>query len=106
MDIEILAVTKEGFLVNSCDWTRDWSKAKALQCGVHLENEHWQLIEFMRNYYLRYQHLPNMRMLVKAIASQFGADKGNSPYLHRLFGESPLKQLCLLAGVPKPPNCL
>jgi tRNA 2-thiouridine synthesizing protein E len=60
----------------------------------------------MRDYYGRYKHLPNARMFVKAVAMQFGAEKGNSAYLHRLFLDTPLRTVCLLAGLPKPANCL
>jgi tRNA 2-thiouridine synthesizing protein E len=45
-------------------------------------------------------------MFVKAVQKEFGEEKGNSRYLHRLFPESPLKYACLIAGLPKPPGCI
>lgn len=98
--------TAEGFL---CD-ARLWNEAVAIHLarglGLELTAAHWEIIHFVRGYYLRYQHLPNMRMFVRAIQKELGTDKGNASYLHGLFPDSPLKQACLIAGTPKPPGCI
>ena len=45
-------------------------------------------------------------MLVKAMASKFGEEKGNSRYLYRLFPKGPAKQATKIAGLPKPVKCI
>jgi tRNA 2-thiouridine synthesizing protein E len=47
-----------------------------------------------------------MRALVKAMASEFGSEKGNSRYLFKLFPKGPAKQATKIAGLPKPAKCL
>ncbi|CAG7857818.1 hypothetical protein MCAMS1_02785 [biofilm metagenome] len=103
---QVIETTEQGFL-RHCD---DWNEAVANQLASHenigLTQAHWEVIVFMRSYYEQYRHLPNTRMFIKAVALTLGKDKGNSPYLHRLFPDGPLKYACKLAGLPKPPTCL
>ena len=101
-----LETTESGFLVDADAWNDRVAMVLATGIGVELTDAHWEIVRFIRGYYLKYRHLPNMRMFVKAVQKEFGEDKGNSRYLHRLFPESPLKYACLIAGVPKPPGCV
>ena len=101
-----LALTEQGFLANSLDWDEDVALALAKQDSILLNEQHWEIILFMRAYYQQYKHLPNTRIFTKAIARTLGEDKGNSRYLHQLFPDGPLKYACKLAGLPKPPTCL
>ena len=78
----------------------------AEQEGIVLSSEHWEVIPFVRDFYLKYNTSPAMRALVKAMANELGSDKGNSRYLFRLFPEGPAKQATKLAGLPKPAKCL
>lgn len=98
--------TAEGFLRNSEQWNEAVAQALAAQIDVSLTDAHWEIIRFMRNYYIRFNHLPASRLFVKAVEKEFGKEKGNSRYLHRLFPGAPLKHVCLIAGLPKPPGCI
>ena len=98
--------SKEGFLLDINDWNEAVAEQLALKNGIELSAEHWEIIWFMRNYYLNFKHLPNARVFTKAIRNEFGEHKGNSRYLHKLFPDGPLKYTCKLAGLPKPPTCL
>ncbi len=102
----LIATTEQGFLLNTTDWNEDVAKALALLNDIDLTDAHWEIIFYIRTYYLQYKHLPNARVFTKAIAKGLGEEKGNSRYLHRLFPEGPLKYACKLAGIPKPPTCL
>ncbi len=101
-----LALTQDGFLVDYRQWNEQVARELAAREGLELTEAHWEIIRFMRDYYLRLHHLPNMRVFVKAVAQILGEDKGNSRYLHRLFPKGPLKYACKLAGLPRPPHCL
>jgi len=98
--------TDQGFLVNAEDWNEEVAQKLAEANHIQLNPEHWEIILFIRTYYLRFKYLPNARLFTKAIAKELGERKGNSRYLHRLFPDGPLKYACKLAGLPKPPNCL
>lgn len=106
VDGEQLATTESGFLVDFRDWSEPVAVALAAGVGIQLSEAHWEIVRFMRRYYLDYAHLPNARMFVKAVQKQFGPEKGNSRYLALLFPDSPVRQACLIAGLPKPPGCL
>ncbi len=99
-------VTADGFLLDSGQWDEQVAAILADQAGITLTEKHWEIIRFIRQYYLTFEHLPNMRMFVKALQKELGADKGQSAYLHQLFPQSPLKYACLIAGTPKPPGCI
>jgi len=103
---EILETTESGFLADANAWNEQVAVALAANIPIELTDAHWEIVRFIRNYYLRFHHLPNTRMFVKAVQKEFGEEKGNSRYLHRLFPESPLKYACLIAGLPKPPGCI
>ena len=105
--MDITALTNDqGFLINTADWNESIAELLADKCGVVLSPAHWEIIFFIRAYYQQYKHLPNMRVFIKAVANTFGVDKGNSRYLHSLFPEAPLRDVCKVAGLPKPPTCL
>jgi tRNA 2-thiouridine synthesizing protein E len=47
-----------------------------------------------------------MRPLCKSVTAALGVEKGRSIYLNQQFPGSPAKIVALLAGLPKPKNCL
>jgi dissimilatory sulfite reductase related protein len=97
---------EEGYLVNLSDWTEDVGNYLAEQENLPLSQNHWEVINFLREYYSEYQIAPAVRVLTKAIAKKLGADKGNSKYLYELFPYGPAKQACKIAGLPKPTGCV
>ena len=101
-----IALTQSGFLAHKKDWTQEVATKLALKEGIALEESHWELINFIREYYQKYNHLPNARLFVQAVRKVLGDAKGNSRYLHRLFPGGPVKQVCKFAGLSKPPGCL
>lgn len=68
--------------------------------------EHWEVVRFVRGFYLEFNTSPAIRMLVKAMANKYGEEKGNSRYLYRLFPKGPAKQATKIAGLPKPVKCI
>ncbi|MFI3178876.1 MAG: TusE/DsrC/DsvC family sulfur relay protein [Methylococcaceae bacterium] len=100
-----LEITDQGFLVKYADWNEAVAKQLAWHNQIDLSAEHWEIILFIRGYYLQFKHLPNARVFTKAVAKKLGEEKGNSRYLHKLFPDGPLKYACKLAGLPKPPTC-
>lgn len=106
LDDRTLATTDEGFLCDTDAWDSVVAEQLASIEDIDLTDQHWEIINFIRQYYLSYKHLPNARVFTKAIRNTLGEAKGNSRYLHRLFPQGPLKYASKLAGLPKPPTCL
>lgn len=97
---------REGFLIDLEAWDPAVAEALARQEGLELSPAHWELIELIRAFYREYEVSPAMRVLVKHVREQLGADKGDSIYLMTLFPGSPAKLLAKIAGLPRPTNCL
>ena len=101
-----LDTDEEGYLVNLADWSEDVANAIAKSESVEMTPNHWEVVNFLREYYNEYQIAPAVRVLTKAIGKKLGADKGNSKYLYELFPYGPAKQACKIAGLPKPTGCV
>ena len=97
---------EEGYLVDLNEWNEDVAKILAEQENVNMTDQHWEVINFLREYYNEFQIAPAVRVLTKAIGKQLGPDKGNSKYLYELFPYGPAKQACKIAGLPKPTGCI
>ncbi|MDO8595310.1 MAG: TusE/DsrC/DsvC family sulfur relay protein [Sulfuricaulis sp.] len=97
---------EEGYLADRTAWNEEVAKEMARMDDCDLNENHWQVINFLRQYYDEYQIAPAVRVLTKAIGKQLGPDKGNSKYLYELFPYGPAKQACKYAGLPKPTGCV
>ena len=110
MGIEVngktLEVDEEGYLADLSKWEPEVANVMAKDDGAELTNEHWEIINFLREYYEEYQIAPAIRVLTKAIGKKLGKDKGNSKYLYELFPYGPAKQACRYGGLPKPTGCV
>ena len=101
-----LEVDEEGYLSNLSDWEKDVATVMAKEDGIDLSEDHWEIINCLREYYEEYQIAPAVRVLTKAVGKKLGKDKGNSKYLYELFPYGPGKQACKFAGLPKPTGCV
>lgn len=110
MPIEVngktLETDEEGYLANLSDWSEDVAKVLAESEGLEMGDDHWQIVNFLREYYTEYQIAPAVRVLTKAVGKKLGKEKGNSKYLYELFPYGPGKQACKIAGLPKPTGCV
>ncbi|WP_428848477.1 TusE/DsrC/DsvC family sulfur relay protein [Shewanella kaireitica] len=96
----------QGYLKVVSDWSPELALVIAKDEEIELTEAHWEVINFVRNFYLEFKTSPAIRVLVKAIGQSLGADKGNSKYLYTLFPVGPAKQATKIAGLPKPAKCI
>jgi tRNA 2-thiouridine synthesizing protein E len=101
-----IALDPDGYLQSLADWNPQVAQALAAAEDLQLTPDHWQIIELLRRFHAQYQLSPATRPLIKYVAQQLGADKGNSLHLNRLFNGTPAKLAAKLAGLPKPTNCI
>lgn len=101
-----IEVDGEGYLKQRDDWSEALAEEIARNEGIAMSDAHWEVVRFVRAFYLEYNTSPAIRMLVKAMAQKYGEEKGNSRYLFRLFPDGPAKQATKIAGLPKPAKCL
>lgn len=96
----------DGYLINWQEWNEDLAAHMASLDGINLSDAHWEVIKFLRNYFMQYQIAPMIKILVKEIGKVMGPEKGNTKYLYELFPGGPAKQACKFAGLPKPTGCV
>lgn len=90
----------EGYLQNLDDWSEEFAHALALEEGLVLTDEHWEVIHFIRDYYEKHGVQAQVRAMIKHFERQWGPQRGNNHYLHDLFPKGgPQKQGNRLAGV-------
>ena len=97
---------KAGYLLNVEDWQPELAELIAAQENIELDESRWEVVNFVRAFYLEFNTSPAIRALVNAMKKKFGPEKGNSRYLQRLFPKGPAKQATKIAGLPKPAKCL
>jgi len=101
-----IPLDKNGYLQNVEDWDAEMVPLLAESENIQLTDSHWEVVWFVREFYLEFNTSPAIRALVNAMKKKLGEDKGNSRYLHRLFPKGAAKQATKLAGLPKPAKCL
>lgn len=101
-----IILNDEGYLIDRSSWTPEIANALAKSINIELTEEHWQVINFLRQFYQSYHVIPPLRVFIKNLKETLGAELGNSLKLHQLFPESPLKFACLIGGLPKPKHCM
>lgn len=103
---KILATDKQGYLLDFNEWNEEVAVLIAKTDDIELSEAHWEVIRFVRQFYLTYNTSPAIRALTKAMKAEFGEEKASSRYLYRLFKEGPAKQATKYAGLPKPARCI
>ena len=53
---------EEGYLANLNDWNKDLAEAMATEDKINLSEDHWEIINFLREYYEEYQIAPAVRV--------------------------------------------
>ena len=96
----------QGYLLDSTQWDESLAAEIAKLESVELDERHWQVVLFVRDFYLEFNTSPAIRALVKAMQKKYGSETVNSRYLYRLFPEGPAKQATKIAGLPKPARCI
>lgn len=96
----------EGYLKESSQWSEPLAVVIAENEGITLSPEHWEVVRFVRDFYLEFNTSPAIRMLVKAMANKFGEEKRKQPLFIPTVSERSTKQATKIAGLPKPVKCI
>ncbi len=68
--------------------------------GIALTDEHWAIINYLRDQYREHGQTPNYRNMLKDLAELL--PQHDSKTLYDLFPGGPAKQGVRIAGLPKP----
>jgi len=92
-------VDADGYL-KEADFSEEAVQVIAAADGVALTEDHWKVINYLRDQYRDHGHTPNFRNMVKDLQDVMpGCD---SKSLYDLFPLGPAKQGCKVAGLPQP----
>ena len=97
---------EEGYISDVSLWNQELAGMIAGSENIEMNDDHWVVVNFLRNFYEEYQIEPAARILTRAIKRTLGPEKGNSKYLYELFPFGPIKQASKIAGLPKPTSCI
>ena len=97
---------EEGYITDISLWNPELAGIIAESEKIEMNDDHWEVVNFVRNFYEEYQIEPAARILTRAIKKTLGPEKGNSKYLYELFPGGPLKQASTIAGLPQPTSCI
>jgi tRNA 2-thiouridine synthesizing protein E len=96
-----VATNEEGFLMDPDVWNQEVAAILAKQEeGIEsLSEDHWSVINYIREYFLEKQQAPMVRKVCKNTGFQL-------KYIYQLFPSGPAKGACKVAGLPKPDGCV
>jgi tRNA 2-thiouridine synthesizing protein E len=96
----MLEVDEDGFIADPAQWNESVALGLAKTEGVEtLTEQHWKLVNYLREYYLKYNIAPMIRKVVKDTGFPL-------KQIYELFPSGPAKGACKVAGLPKPTGCV
>lgn len=96
-----MEVDEDGFIQDPDLWNEAVARelAKKEEGIEEMTEEHWKVVNYLRNYYLEFRIAPMIRKLCKETG--FKLQK-----IYDLFPSGPAKGACKVAGLPKPTGCV
>lgn len=96
-----IEVDEDGFIQEPEKWNKEIAEdiAKEESNATPMDEDHWKLVNYLRDYYLEYGIAPAIRMLTK----KTGLDL---KYMYEMFPKGPAAGACKVAGLPKPTGCV
>ena len=95
-----LEIDEDGFIQDPSAWDEavaaDLAKTESVE---EMTEEHWKLVNYLREYYLEFDMAPMIRKVCKETG--FKLKK-----IYELFPSGPAKGGCKVAGLPKPTGCV
>ncbi|MHC4598547.1 MAG: TusE/DsrC/DsvC family sulfur relay protein [Planctomycetota bacterium] len=95
-----LEVDEDGFIQDPNQWNEGVAADLAKTEGVEeLGENHWKVVNYLREYYLEFNMAPMIRKLCKSTGFKLKE-------IYELFPSGPAKGACKVAGLPKPTGCV
>ena len=98
--------TDDGFLRNPQSWTPELASDVANELQITLTDDHWLVIQGVRQFYERTGRSLSMRPLVRVVRNEVAANLGSTIALAQLFGSKTTRHVAMISGLPKPSDCI
>lgn len=96
-----IEIDEDGFIQEPQKWSKEVAEdlAKEESNVTPMTEDHWKLVNYIRQYYLDFETAPAIRMLCKKTG--FDLKK-----IYEMFPKGPAAGACKVAGLPKPTGCV
>ncbi len=95
-----IEIDEDGFIQEPEKWNNEVAEDLAkTEDAYPMGEEAWRLVNYLRDYYIKYEIAPPVRMLTKQT-------KLDLKRIYELFPGGPAKGACKIAGLPKPTGCV
>ena len=94
------ALDGEGYVVDPEDWDEALAAQLAQAQGIELQDDHWLVIRFMRDYYAEHQICADARHAMKQLEQRYPGH--GRQRLFELFPYGYVAQACRIAGMRRP----
>ena len=100
-----IEIDEDGFIQEPDKWTREMAEdlgkleAAYAQGENRMSEDHWKIVDYLRNYFIQYEIAPPIRMLTKQTGFELKK-------IYALFPRGPAVGACKVAGLPKPTGCV
>ena len=93
-------VDDEGYLLDPDQWTEEWAAQQAHLLNLSLDDDHWFVIRFMRDWYQEHQVTPDARHAMRRLEQRYQT-RGRQR-MFELFPYGYVAQACKIAGMKRP----
>jgi len=95
-----IELDEDGFIQEPDKWSKALAEELAKTENAYPMNEkHWKIVDYLREYYLKFGVAPPIRMVVKKTGIEL-------KQIYKLFPSGLAKGACKVAGLPKPTGCV
>ena len=93
----------EGYIVDPETWNHALAQQLAEEEGLTLDDNHWQVLNFMRQYWVDNHIAPDVRHVIKFLTGKRDFEKKQAKqHIFNLFPYGYVKQACKIAGMQRP----
>ncbi len=89
----------EGYLLEPDDWNAEIAMELARREGILLTDEHWEVMDFMRDHLRDHRVAPDVRHVMRYLSQKRGAGRNR---VFELFPYGYVQQACKIAGMRRP----
>ncbi|MCB1368135.1 MAG: TusE/DsrC/DsvC family sulfur relay protein [Rhodobacteraceae bacterium] len=103
LDSGVVECDASGYLTDPLNWSREFAEHVAREQDITLTDEHYAVIEFMRDFNEEHGVMADARFVLKFLAERHQTNKkGALKLMFDLFPYGYVSQACKIAGMKQP----
>ena len=97
-------INSNGYLSDFNRWSKEFAVDLAADNGVELNECHWHVINYLRDYWAEFGIAPDPRVIINKLSTKINPQgpRCTKSHLEGMFGEGGCKLACKIAGLQ---NC-